>query len=77
MVALHLIQDLSSSCAAMDRANSLSADVSAYLEWQQLRADALEDGDTGLAASVGRSMQAMRETHEQYLWRREIEAARP
>ena len=72
--ARHRVQDLGKACDAMMARAHLRKSVETYLEWQAIQADAVEDGDTGLASSIGRNMRALRESFEQWRWDCELEA---
>lgn len=71
-VALHRVQDLGAASAAFYARESLKHDVSTYLEWRDLQNDAVEDGDTQLAASIGCNMREVRERHDPKQWAREF-----
>lgn len=72
--ALHRAQDLGKTCEAMRAREHLRLSVETYLEWRTIQADAVEDGDTALATSIGQNMRALRESFEQWRWKRELEA---
>lgn len=67
-VALHRVQDLTGAVARLDAQNKLRADVETYLEFRQAQIDAVQDGDTNLAASIGKSMKGIREQYPVYQW---------
>lgn len=71
-VALHRIQNLGKDCDAMLARESLKFAVATYCEMRTLQADAVEDGETWLAADIGRNMRAMREQYDQRAWNREL-----
>lgn len=71
-VALHRVQDLSTASAEFYAKEELQQAVSAYLEWRDRQLDAVEDEDTHLAASIGRSMKTIRERFDASQWAREI-----
>ncbi|KVV07350.1 hypothetical protein [Burkholderia ubonensis] len=71
-VALHRIQNLSAASAAHYAKEKLEQAVSTYLEWRDRQIDAVEDGDTSLASSIGRSMKELRERFDQGKWAREL-----
>ncbi|HDR8910612.1 hypothetical protein [Burkholderia multivorans] len=71
-VALHRMQDLSAASAEHYAKETLEQTVSTYLEWRDPQIDAIEDGNTQLASSIGRSMKGLRERFDQAKWAREI-----
>lgn len=71
-VALHRVQDLSGAVAKLEAANKLSGDVEAYLEFRQAQMDAVEDGETSLASSIGKHMRAIREQYPAHQWNQAI-----
>lgn len=58
--------------AALYSKEELVGDVSAYCELLQMQLDAVEDDDTLLAASIGKSMRQLREKHDKEKWSREF-----
>ncbi|WP_186077537.1 hypothetical protein [Burkholderia gladioli] len=70
--ALHRVQDLSAASAAHYAKETLEQTVSTYLEWRDQQIDAVEDGDTQLASSIGRSMKELRERFDHGRWAREL-----
>lgn len=70
--ATHRVQNLGAQMAVLYTRQELQCDVSAYYELLQMQLDAVEDGDTLLAASIGKSMRQMREKHDQEKWLREF-----
>ena len=71
-VACHRIQDLSRASAACYAKEELQMAVSLYLDYRDGQISAVEDGDTHMACSIGRSMKALREKFDAKLWAREF-----
>ena len=72
--ALHRVQDLGKACDALRAKEAIRGAVSTYLEWRGLQNDAVEDDEPELAASIGRSMSALRIQHDAGVWDREMAA---
>jgi len=70
--AIHRVQNLGLQMAALRSKDELQGDVSTYIEWLQLQADAVEDDELALASSIGRSMRQLREKHDPEKWLREF-----
>lgn len=71
-IALHLRQDLQKACDTIRLREALTNDVATYREWACLKSEAIEDEDFGLATDLGRSMKALRESHSEWRWLREM-----
>lgn len=70
--ARHRVQDLCYQMKITYARQELEGDVSSYLHLKQMQLDAIEDDDTSLASSIGKSMRHIREKHDQKNWMREI-----
>lgn len=70
--AAHRVQNTSHQIAVIRQKEELRGDVSTYLDWRQLQADAVEDDELSLACSIGKSMRQLREKHDQKKWIREL-----
>lgn len=74
-VAAHRVTDMNRVSENLAKKNELTADVKLYVELRQEQADAVEDGECGLASSIGRFMRQIREKHDAWRWEREFEKA--
>lgn len=70
--AAHRVQNLGAQMAVLYDKKELESAVSTYLEWRQLQEDAVEDDDSHLASSIGKSMRGMREKYNQQAWLKEL-----
>lgn len=74
-VALHRIQDLGAASARFDARERLRLAVDVYLAWRDEQIDAAADGNTLLAAAIGKDMKALRENFGRAEWDRELDRA--